>query len=152
SWAAGTSPCGGTVSYSVYRDTTPAIVPSASTRLATNLSPTSYSDGASLSAGTTYYYIVRAATNANGEEDQNMVVQAATPTGRPTSAPPPVQFFDVRSGNNDNTLEWVNPVAGYAATILRYNTGASPTSDTDGFPVPNPSGPAGVFAGSAGMK
>src|SRR5262249_39953741 len=74
SWAPGTSPCGGTMSYSVYRDTTPAIVPSAWTRLGTNLSPTSYSDSASLSAGTTYYYIVRATSTANGEEDQNMVV------------------------------------------------------------------------------
>jgi hypothetical protein len=148
SWAAGTSPCGGTVSYSVYRDTTPAIVPSASTRLATYLSPTSYLDSASLSAGTTYYYVVRATSSANNEEDQNTVVQAATPTGCTTSAPPPVQFFDVRSGNNDNTLEWVNPVAGYQTTVLRYRTDTYPTSVTDGNPVP----PTGFFAGTPGLK
>jgi outer membrane protein assembly factor BamB len=150
SWAAGTSPCGGTVSYSVYRDTTPAIVPSLSTRLGTNLSPTSYLDSASLSAGMTYYYIVRATSSANNEEDQNTVVQAATPTGCTTSAPPPVQFFDVRSGNFDNTLEWVNPVAGYDRTILRFRTDTYPTSVTDGNPVPNVI--PGIFIGSPGVK
>jgi outer membrane protein assembly factor BamB len=146
-WAAGTSLCGGGLTYAVYRDTSPTFSPDPTNRLATWLSGTSFTDSASLAAATTYYYVVRATSGINGKEDSNTIRLPVTPAACTISAPEPVEFFDVRSGDGENTLEWANPVGGYQATILRYRTDTFPTDALDGFPVG-----AGVFAGTPGTK
>lgn len=81
SWSAATAQCGGPVSYSVYRSTTSLFTPSASNRIATNLTGTSFTDQNGLVNGTTYYYIVRATDQSNGVEDSNTVTKSAAPYG-----------------------------------------------------------------------
>lgn len=76
-WSAGTASCG-TIGYNVYRSTASGFTPSASNRIATNVSATSWSDSANLVGGTTYYYIVRAVDSANGREDTNTTQRSAT--------------------------------------------------------------------------
>lgn len=81
SWNPATAVCGGPVTYSVYRATTPTFTPSASNRIATNLTGTSFTDQNGLVSGTTYYYIVRATDQSNGVEDSNAVVKGGAPYG-----------------------------------------------------------------------
>jgi outer membrane protein assembly factor BamB len=75
SWSAATAICDGPVDYSVYRSATSGFTPSL------GLGGTSYTDGSGLSSGTTYYYIVRATDQSNGQEDTNTVEQGSGPTG-----------------------------------------------------------------------
>jgi hypothetical protein len=81
SWSAATANCGGLVTYSIYRSTTSGVAPSLANRIAAGLGGTGYTDGSGLSGGTTYYYVVRATDQANGQEDTNMVENSDEPTG-----------------------------------------------------------------------
>jgi len=83
SWSAATAICAGPVNYSVYRSETSGFAPSLANRIATGLSGTSYTDASDLTNGTTYYYIVRATDQSNGQEDTNTVEQSAEPYGAP---------------------------------------------------------------------
>ena len=71
SWTAATSPCGGAVTYDVYRSTDIAFTPGPANLLATGLASTGYSDAGPLASGTTYYYVVRAVDGSNGLSDEN---------------------------------------------------------------------------------
>jgi len=96
SWSAATAHCGGPVSYSVYRSTSTGFTPSAANRIAAAFSGTSYTDASGLANGTTYYYIVRATDEANGQEDANIAEASTSASGSgmpidesfPTGDPP----------------------------------------------------------------
>jgi subtilase family protein/putative pyrroloquinoline-quinone binding quinoprotein len=78
-WAAATAPCGGPVTYSVYRSTTQGFVPGPANRIQAGLTTTSITDSSGLDTGTTYYYVVRATDEGNGFTDENTVEGSATP-------------------------------------------------------------------------
>jgi outer membrane protein assembly factor BamB len=150
-WAPATSSCGGTLGYSVYRDTAADFEPSAANRQAAGLTGTGYGDTAGLVAGATYYYVVRAAESLTGEEE-NLVRLAVTPFGDCTGSayPAPVATFGVTSTSGQNLLEWVNPSTGsYATTVIRYAfvAGSSnctfPATASDGLPLVTLSGTPG---------
>lgn len=64
------------VTYNVYRSTSSGFALSTSTRVATNVSGTSYQSGG-LAASTTYYFLVTA-SNANGESAPSLQANATT--------------------------------------------------------------------------
>ena len=145
-WAPATSPCGGSVSYSIYRDTTPGLVPGATNRIAAGLSSNSYLDAAGILPVATYYYVVRAMSNVNGEEEANLVEVSATPISCAPSAPAPVTFFNIRSGDSENVLDWVNPTGTFSQTHIAFTDDGSAPSCT-GTPVPG-----SPFPGTAGDR
>jgi hypothetical protein len=89
-WNAAQSQCpeGPSVTYTVFRSTTPAFTPSAANRIATCVTGTSFTD-ATATFGQDFFYIVRAedSTTGNGGAcnggnlDGNGVVASASPTG-----------------------------------------------------------------------
>ena len=82
SWTAAAPACAGTVTYNVYRSTSPGFTPGPGNRLASGVTGTGYIDAsATLVSDTTYSYIVRAVDSANGLEDGNSIARSATPTG-----------------------------------------------------------------------
>ena len=132
-WAAASSACGGGVSYDVYRDTSPAFSPSGANRIAAAITGTTYEDRASLSAGTVYYYIVRATGTTTGEQDGNLIRLAFSRTSC-TTWPSPVAHMGVTSSAGQNVIQWMNPVSGpYTTTRIRYN--AVPGSSSCTFPA-----------------
>jgi outer membrane protein assembly factor BamB len=135
-WSSGSANCSEDEHYSVYRSTSPGFIPDASTRFAVNLNATSWSDTASLQAGVTYYYVVRAVDPANGEEDPNLFRYAFTPQLCLTSGPAPVQVLTARSTPGANRLEWLNPVTPtFDRTVIISKLGGYPTNVVDGVPV-----------------
>jgi hypothetical protein len=79
SWGAGALHCAGPLTYSVYRSTDPLFTPSPGNRIASGIASTSYTDAA-VTAGTRYYYIVRARDGA-GNEDTNLARKSEVPVG-----------------------------------------------------------------------
>jgi hypothetical protein len=92
SWPAATAPCGGAVSYNVYRSTAPGFTPALANRIAAGLATTSYADASPLAVGVTYSYVVRAVDASNGAEDGNTVALGAAPGGQ-------VAFLDTFEGS-----------------------------------------------------
>jgi hypothetical protein len=92
SWPAAAAPCGGAVSYNVYRSTAPGFTPALANRVAAGLATTSYADSSPLAVGVTYYYVVRAVDASNGAEDGNTVTLSAAPGGQ-------VAFLDTFEGS-----------------------------------------------------
>ncbi|MHB0971489.1 MAG: hypothetical protein ACYC7A_05650 [Thermoanaerobaculia bacterium] len=125
SWSAGTSNCSGSLTYSIYRSTTTGFAPSASNRIATNVTGTTYTDSAALSAGTTYYYIVRASDSANNAEETNSVERSATTGASCISAPLPVPILTIRATGTategTNLLQWVNASPRQSGTTITIN-------------------------------
>ncbi len=90
SWSSGTSNCPNSpsVSYNIYRSTTPYFEPSNITLFKTGLTSTNYTD-TQVIPDTTYYYIVRcedsttsnSGPNNGGNEDLNKIVKYATVYG-----------------------------------------------------------------------
>ena len=78
SWAAGTLHCAGPLTYGVYRSIDPLFTPSPGNRIA-SVTGTSYTDTA-VTAGTRYYYIIRARDGA-GNEDTNLTRKSEVPVG-----------------------------------------------------------------------
>ncbi|MEN8163102.1 MAG: hypothetical protein ABFS37_03155, partial [Acidobacteriota bacterium] len=78
-WTAATAPCGGAITYNIYRDTTSGFTPGAP--LVTGVTGISYSDTDGLVSGTPYYYIVRAVDSGNSVEENNVEEQSGTPYG-----------------------------------------------------------------------
>jgi hypothetical protein len=85
------------VKYNIYRGTVPDFVPAPANRVATCVAgPSSYLDTASLTSGTTYYYVVRAEDSSTGNggpcnggnEDGNSTVVSGTAYGAGTQAAP----------------------------------------------------------------
>jgi subtilisin-like proprotein convertase family protein len=95
SWSAAASNCplGNSVTYNVYRGTSPYYTLGAGSRIATGLAATSFRDTA-VTPNTTYFYVVRAedGTTVNsgpangGNEDLNTRMLMATPTAASSSA------------------------------------------------------------------
>jgi hypothetical protein len=78
-WQPGSAVCGSGLTYAVYRSTSPGFLPDATNRIASNLATTAYSDFA-VTAGTKYFYIVRA-TDLVGNTESNLVRRYETPAG-----------------------------------------------------------------------
>jgi outer membrane protein assembly factor BamB len=131
-WSPGNAPCGGAVHYSVYRDTSPSFTPDVSNRIATSLASAGYGDTSALVPSTTYFYVVRATSLVNGEEDGNLIRFPVTPAACTATAPPPLAFFTVRSGDGANTLEWLNPPAPFVQTRVCWKPTGYPTNESDG--------------------
>ena len=123
-WAPANAPCGGAVTYNIYRDTIDGFTPGDSTRIVTGYSGTSYSDNGNLEPGTTHYYIVRAVDGSNAAEDDNLVMLSGTPTGPSTIA----LSDDFESGNQG----WV------------FSLG-SPAASTGDFLIGDPVGTTGNY-------
>jgi hypothetical protein len=143
-WAPATDPCGGGVFYSVYRNTSPAFAPSSADLVATVSAGTTYTDATPLVPGTTYYYVVRATSQATGLEETNLFRRAVTPASCTPGAPGTVEGLSVTSRSGQNVLQWVNP-PGFGAVRIRYTSGASCTPPTD------PLGSGTLLADDAGL-
>ena len=81
SWAAASSPCGGAVTYTVYRGVTADFAPGPANVVASGITGTTFSDMSLLTSGATYFYVVRAVNSANGLDDGNLQRLSASPTG-----------------------------------------------------------------------
>lgn len=79
SWGAATASCGGGISYNIYRSTTAGFTPSASNKIASGVSGTSYNDSANLVYGTMHYYVVRA--QEGSVEETNLVEKGVAVSG-----------------------------------------------------------------------
>ncbi len=73
--------CGSTPSFTIYRSTNPAFIPSPANTIAENVSGSPYLDADSLVSGQRYHYIVRAVDDANSIEDRNVHRMSGIPTG-----------------------------------------------------------------------
>jgi len=92
-----------------------------------------------LMPGTTYYYVARATSTANGVEDANLVRYPGTPMACTANLPQLVVAFTATSTDAQNQLEWLNPATGpYLGTMIRYDAVAgssactAPALPTDG--------------------
>jgi fibronectin type 3 domain-containing protein len=114
SWAVPASDGGSPITgYNVYRGTSPA--GESTTPIATNVSPTSFTD-TGLTDGTTYYYTVTA-VNAIGESPQSAEA-SATPLAAAPSAP---TGLVATAGNQQVALTWVAPASDGGSLITGYN-------------------------------
>ncbi|WP_233262159.1 S8 family serine peptidase [Vitiosangium sp. GDMCC 1.1324] len=133
SWSAATPSCGGALTYSVYRGTTPGFTPSATNRLATGVTGTSYLDDANLADGTPYYYVVRATEVSSATlEDTNTVEKAATPTGTIT---PGVRYFDDFDSSRpaNASAYWIPTVGTGSAATMAIVSGCHYQSATNAY-------------------
>jgi hypothetical protein len=80
-WEAATAPCGGGITYSVYRSTWQDFTPGPGHMIASGLAGTSYADINALLPDRTYHYVVRAVDGSNGAEDGNLVRRGRSPAG-----------------------------------------------------------------------
>ena len=114
-WSAGTSLCGGSLSYSVYRSTTSGFTPDLANQVADGVVGSSFPDADNLIYGERYYYIVRATDTGNSVTEDNVVAAAAKPTGVITVS------------------DWNDDVEAYAtiadAVVDGWNHGADAGSD-----------------------
>ncbi|MBN2384461.1 agmatine deiminase family protein [bacterium] len=101
-WSAAVDYCGGSISYTVYRDTISGFTPNPANLLVQDLSGTSYRDTDNLVSGTPYYYIVRAFDEINVYDDGNMVELSAAPTG------PGGGSQTLFSDDFEDALDWAN--------------------------------------------
>ncbi|MDH3785098.1 MAG: hypothetical protein OEV00_07195, partial [Acidobacteriota bacterium] len=80
SWSAATSNCtNATLSYNVYRSTTPGFVPGPATLLAGGMTATNFGD-VQLVPGASYHYVVRAFDSRSGEDGNTIELAAAVQT------------------------------------------------------------------------
>lgn len=107
SWSAGTSNCSGSVNYKIYRNAGSAPVPPAGL-IASGVSGTTYSDSATLTSGTTYYYIVHAVDSVNGSEDTNAAAKTGVPTGPVTTSSWTDTFEGALSGGGFDLAGWTH--------------------------------------------
>ncbi len=135
-WAAATSNCtNATITYSVYRSTTPGFTPDASNRIAENLTALSFADTL-LAPGQDYHYIVRAFDSRSGEDANAAEFTVTAPVGPDTKAPLFAGLATAVSGSEcgETALDWT-PAQETCSTPVRYNVYRS---TTPGF-VPGPS-------------
>lgn len=123
SWPAATPACAGTITYSVYRSTTPGFEPAAGNRIASGLTGTTFDDDLSLANGTTYHYVVRAVeTKDVPVEETNGVEKSAKVTGTVTTA---VDYFDDLDGNRPANAAsyWIATTQSGTAGTINLTTG-----------------------------
>jgi hypothetical protein len=128
SWAAGSTSCGGGLTYNIYRSTSSGFTPGAGNRIATCVMGTSYVD-TDVESGMTYFYVVRAEDGSGngsgpcsgGNEDTNTVEASGSPTG-----PDQIAFEDDLETDSGSWSSSAGPA----------DTGTDPwtltTTDTDG--------------------
>ncbi len=80
-WNPGSSNCGNSIVYNVYRSESPGFTPDASTLVAENVGGSPYVDTDTLEFGHRYLYVVRAVDTVNGSEESNTVELGGRPTG-----------------------------------------------------------------------
>ena len=107
-WSGATSNClNATISYNIYRSTVSGFSPDDTTRIASGLTQTSFTDTL-LEPGQTYYYIVRAFDSRSGE-DTNVAEQVVVaPTAPDLGAPifNGLQTAGTIDGCGGTTLSW----------------------------------------------
>lgn len=123
SWAAATAPCGGAVTYSVYRSTTNGFIPALANRIATGVAALAYTDTAGLASGATFYYIVRATDSGNGQEDTNTVQKNGSPQGTITYAAWTDDGGDTGAAKLTVQPTWTNAATGGRTAAKCYATG-----------------------------
>ncbi len=122
-WSAGTSNCGGTVTYNVYRDVGSAPVPPAGL-IQSGLTGTSYTD-TSLTSGTTYTYIVQAMDSVNGLSDGNTIAKSGTPGAPSTST-----LFSNGIDNGWSSTQVTGTTGAWTLNTAGTNPTASPHGGT----------------------
>ncbi len=124
-WNAGQAQCGSaSLVYDIYRGTSPDLYAVPSSRVASCVTGTSFTDTGGLSPGTTYYYLVQAEDGAGpgpgecrqGSVDGNLVRKGAPPLGALAPAP----FADGAEGAPSMTMG--SPLWSQSST--RANSGA----------------------------
>ena len=80
-WSAAASVCPGPLTYDVYRSLSTPVPVTPGNRVASGVGGLSYNDANGLISGQTYNYLVRAVEGSTGEDDGNVVEDAAAPTG-----------------------------------------------------------------------
>jgi MYXO-CTERM domain-containing protein len=128
SWDPATPICGGTLTYSVYRSTTPGFTPSVGNRIATGIAGTSFADDLNLMDRTKYYYVVRAVETSNAtNEDTNTVEKSGAPTGTATTG---FSYFDDLDGNRppNASAYWIA-----SANTINLTTGCHYQSATSAY-------------------
>jgi len=131
-WVAGSHECGTSVTYNVYRSTTPGFGPDPSNLVASCVDATSYVDTTTVSA-TTYFYVVRAEDDTSngagpcggGNEDGNLAEASGAATG-----PDSVYFADDMESGDGN---WTHGGTGDTWTLstARAHSGATSFYATD---------------------
>lgn len=143
SWTAAVAPCGGAVTYDVYRSADPGFVPGPANLVEPGLAGTGYADPGPLASGTTYYYVVRAVDGSNGLADSNTnrVAGAAFGTLSPQDLFGPETFESYAEGNmagwtagafTGSAADWVGVRACTAHTgtrVFRYGGSANCTAN-----------------------
>ncbi len=156
SWAAaGPAPCGGGVTYSVYRSMEDDFIPSAANRITSGLTGLTYTDAGAISPNGTYHYAVRATAAATDSEETNLVRLSVSLSGSgcTPSGPSPVAFFTARATDGEVLLEWLNPEFPYSHTQLCWSDSGYPASPfcdpwgQAGFGTPGDSDSAVPYAG-----
>ena len=126
-WNAGTSNCGSTLSYNVYRSTIPGFVPALANRIATGVVGTSYNDAVAIVGGTTYYYVVRAVDVSNSIEETNTVQRSGTPVGPITTSNFVDTFEGGQSGGGFDLAGWtktsISGATNWAWSTARFHDG-----------------------------
>ncbi len=80
-WSAGTSRCGGSLTFNVYRSTLQGFIPAPQNQIAAGVAGTAFTDGGSLQSQVRHYYVVRAVDSVNGAEEENTIEESGVPTG-----------------------------------------------------------------------
>jgi hypothetical protein len=80
-WNPAGSYCPGPLTYYVFRDTAPGVVPTADNLVASGIDGTAFTDDGALVFGDEYYYMVRALDRSTGRFDANTIEVSAVPTG-----------------------------------------------------------------------
>jgi len=126
SWVAGTSNCGGALTYRVYRSISSPFGVSPGSLLVSGLAGTSYSDP-QVASLVRYYYTVRA-VDSNGNEDGNTVVVSALTSGTKTNG----SFTDdaETSGTMSLAVPWTRSTNQKAAGTYSYRSGSGPATQT----------------------
>ena len=136
SWTQGTSNCpGGTVTYNVYRSQTPGFTPSLANRVAAGVPGPTYRDPL-LTAGSTYYYIVRATDSRSGEESNTVQKSVLAQAGGVDSSPPVfggIQSAQAGASCRESTLTWAPAVDCMPTIVYEVYRGS------DFFFTPDPS-------------
>ena len=130
-WAAGSSSCGGTVTYTVYRSSEYGFTPAAGFAIATGLTGTTYTDNG-VSFGTNYYYCVRAFDSVSGLSDSNSLKLMASPTGTPAT---------IYSQTFESTSDWTTAAGTPAATTGTFIRG-TPVATIGNYGEPSQPGAA----------
>lgn len=131
-WDAATPSCGGTLSYEVFRSTSPGFAPGLANRIATGITGTSFLDDLNLASGATYHYVVRATeTSATTTVTEANGIERSAPVHGPL-----VQvFLDDLDANRppDAAASWIPITLSGTAGTLNLTSGCRHQSATSAY-------------------